>query len=136
MNRSQLFAIVAAIMIFVGCFLPWMRIDDPALTISGIDTTGTNYGKPAYPHFVLIVLFLAGSFINKLWAKRLTILIAALNLAWAFRNFGIIPRCEAGICPERLLGVYLILIGSILVLLTALFPKPPKIITKSLPKKN
>ncbi|MCH5688314.1 hypothetical protein LWM68_31065 [Niabella sp. W65] len=114
---------MAIILLIVACFMPWMRIEDPALTITGMDTSGTRYGKPALAHFVLAFFILCSAFIPKIWAKRLGLLFAALNLAWGIRNFGVIPHCEAGVCPEKLTGIYLLLIASIVLLITALFPK-------------
>ncbi len=131
MNRSLIFTVLGIIVLVVACFMPWMKIEDPALIITGVDTTGTRYGKPALAHFVLAAFILAVAFIPKIWAKRLGLLFAALNLAWGIRNFGVIPHCEAGVCPEKLAGIYLLLIASIVLMITALFPKePPVKVTK------
>lgn len=105
--------------------MPWMKLDEPAIMVSGVDTKGTNFGKPAYLHFILVAGVLVCTFIPKLGAKRANILFSALNLAWAFRNFGLITRCEGGVCPEKLAGIYIILITSIVILLTSFFPKEP-----------
>ena len=113
--------------VVIACFMPWMHIEDPSLTITGVDTTGTRYGKPGYAHFALIACVLVFSFVPKIWAKRINLLFAALNLAWAVRNFGMIPKCEAGVCPEKLTGLYIILIASIVLMIAALFPKEPPV---------
>lgn len=125
MNRSQIFTIIGVATLIIACFIPWMRIEEASITISGVDTTGTRYGKPGYGHFLFSIFILVFTFIPRLWAKRAMLLFAAFNLAWAMKNFGVIPKCEGGICPEKLLGLYLVLISSILLLLTALFPKEP-----------
>lgn len=125
MNRSLVFTISGITLLVVACFMPWMRIEDLGLTISGVDTTGTRYGKPALAHFVLAFFILISAFIPKIWAKRLGLLFAALNMAWAVRNFGVIPHCEAGVCPQKLTGIYLLLLASIVLMITALFPKEP-----------
>ena len=126
MNRSLLITLIGAALLITACFMPWMRIEDPALTISGVDTTGTRYGKPALTHFILTTLVVICSFIPRIWAKRMNLLFAALNLAWGIRNFGVIPRCEGGVCPEKLWGIYLLLVACIILMITALFPKEPK----------
>lgn len=123
MSRSQWIAVIGVFILAVACFMPWMHIEEAGLTISGIDTTGTRYGKPALVHFALSALILVCTFLPKIWAKRINLLFAALNLAWAIRNFGIIPKCEGGICPEKLSGLYLVLMASIIILVAALFPK-------------
>ncbi|MCH5720710.1 hypothetical protein [Niabella hibiscisoli] len=127
MNRSLIFTLLGIIVLVTACFMPWMRIEDPALTITGVDTTGTRYGKPALAHFVLAFFILICAFVPKIWAKRLGLLFAALNLAWGIRNFGVVPHCEAGVCPEKLAGIYLLLIASITLMITALFPKEPPV---------
>lgn len=125
MTRSQWFTVIGVIILVIACFLPWMRIEDPAITITGIDTSGTRYGKPGYAHFVWAVCILLCAFTPKIWAKRINLLFGAVNLAWAIRNFAVIPSCDGGICPERLAGLYLILIASVILMITSLFPKEP-----------
>jgi hypothetical protein len=49
-------------------------------------------------------------------------LIVALNIAWAVRNFFIISMCREGECPEKQIGLWLVLIASSLMLIAALFP--------------
>ncbi|MCH5597243.1 hypothetical protein [Niabella ginsengisoli] len=132
MNRSLLITIIGAVLLIAACLMPWMRIEDPAITISGVDTAGTRYGKPALTHFILVGLILLCSFIPRVWAKRVNLLFAALNLAWGIRNFGVITRCEGGVCPEKLLGIYLLLLACIVLMITALFPNEPKIKTGDL----
>lgn len=125
MNRSQLITIIALVILIISCFTPWIRIEDPALTITGVDTTGTKFGKPGYAHFIMGLCILLCTFISKIWVKRMNLLFAAINLAWSIRNFSIIPSCDGGICPERLIGLYLVLFASIVLMLVALFPKEP-----------
>ena len=33
-------------LLVASCFLPWMTIETKGITITGMDTTGTTYGKP------------------------------------------------------------------------------------------
>ncbi|SDE01901.1 hypothetical protein [Niabella drilacis] len=123
LSRSQWLALLAAIILTIACFMPWAQIDSIGLTLSGIDTTGTRYGKPAYNHFILTAVILVFTLIARIWAKRLNLLFGVLNLAWAIRNFILFGRCEAGDCPERQIGLYLVLLASVILLLTILFPK-------------
>ncbi|ANH83849.1 hypothetical protein A8C56_10715 [Niabella ginsenosidivorans] len=103
--------------------MPWSFIASLQLTLSGVDTTGTRYGKPAYGHFILDALILAFTLVPRIWAKRLNLLIGVLNLGWAIRNFLLFGRCEAGDCPERQIGLYLALAASVILMLTILFPQ-------------
>ncbi|MGJ7031711.1 hypothetical protein [Niabella hirudinis] len=123
LSRSQWLALFAAIILTIACFMPWAQIGSIGLSLSGIDTTGTRYGKPAYNHFILTTLILVLTFIARIWAKRLNLLFGVLNLSWAIRNFILFGRCEAGDCPERQIGLYLALLASVILMLTILFPK-------------
>ncbi len=126
MSRSQWLAIISVCALVLGCFLPWMQIPDTSIRITGVDTAGTRFGKPALVHFVLAALVLVCTLTPKIWAKRINLLFAALNLSWAIRNFGIIPRCDGGICPEKLIGLYLVMLASVLIMVAVLFPKAPR----------
>jgi hypothetical protein len=117
--------VAAALVLVISCFLTWVTIDYKNLVLTGVDTTGTSFGKPAYFHFLLTAVFLALTFIKRVWSKRLNLLITALNLAWAVRNFFIIAQCSGGECPHREAGMWLMLISSLLMLLSALFPDMP-----------
>ena len=120
--------IVAALALIIACFFPWVFIESKNITVTGIDSKGTNFGKPGYFHFAMTVFFLFFHLIPKVWAKRANLLITALNLGWAIRNFIIIPGCEGGECPVKKAGIYLLLFSSVLMLVASLFPdmKLPK----------
>lgn len=122
MNKSQLIAIIAALLIIVACFMPWVQLPNGNI-ISGVDTTGTRFGKPAYGHFILTAIVVLLTFLPYITAKRFNVFFGALNLAWAVKNFLIISRCEGGECPQKQTGFYLLLIASILLMFAVLFPK-------------
>ncbi len=124
MSRSKIITIIGIAVLIIACFMPWMHIDEPSfITISGVDTTGTRYGKPGYAHFIFSVLILLCTFIPKVGAKRVNLLFAALNLAWGIRNFGVVPACDGGICPQKMIGIYLLLLACIILMIAVLFPK-------------
>ena len=87
-----------------------------------MESTGTNFGKPGYFHFVLTAFFLLCTFVPRVWAKRLNLLITGLNVGWALKNFFIIAACSGGECPIRKIGIWFILLASVIMLLSALFP--------------
>lgn len=114
--------ILAVLLQVAAAFLPWVYIESKGLTLTGLDTTGTNYGKPSYLHLIFAAFFLAFTLIPRLWAKRVNLLVVALNLAWALRNFFMVASCQGGECPVKKAGLFLSLTASILILLSALFP--------------
>jgi len=122
MRYSKWIGLITAVILVIACFSPWIFIESKNLTISGIDTTGTTFGKPGYFHFVLAGLFLFCSFVPRVWAKRLNLLVTGLNVGWALRNFFVISGCMGGDCPVKLIGLYGVLLASVVMLVLALFP--------------
>ncbi len=114
--------LAAALTLAVACFLPWVIIESRNITVTGIDATGTAFGKPGYFHFFSIVFFLLFNFIPRVWAKRANLFIVALNLAWAIRNYFLISTCQMGECPEKQTAFYMLIPASVLMLAAALFP--------------
>ena len=112
----------AVVLLVVSCFFPWVIISSKNIIVSGVDSTGTNFGKPGYTHFVLSFFFIIFHFIPKLGAKRVNLLIVALNIAWAIRNYFIISMCREGECPQKQIGLWLVMLASALMLIAALFP--------------
>jgi hypothetical protein len=47
--------------------------------------------------------------------------LAAINLAWATRNFIMIGSCEMGECPVKHAPLYILLISAICMLVAVLF---------------
>jgi hypothetical protein len=114
--------VTAALLLTVISFMPWVVIESKGITITGIDAKGTNFGKPAYFHFIMIAFFLVFTLIPRVWAKRANLLICALNLGWALRNFIALPSCEGGECPIKKAALYLMLLSSLIMMVSALFP--------------
>ena len=122
MRFMKWIGLIAATILAVSCFFPWVIIESKNITVSGLNATGTNFGKPGYFHFFMIGFFLLFNFIPKVWAKRSNLLVVALNVAWAIRNYIIISSCQMGDCPEKKAAIYLLIPASALMLLAALFP--------------
>lgn len=113
--------VAAAIALIVSCYLPWVVIESKEIVISGVETTGTNFGKPGYFHLALAGLYLLFVLIDRVWSKRVNIFISAFNVAWALRNFAIVSACSGGECPEKQVGLYLVLISSLTMMFSVLF---------------
>ena len=122
MRYLKWIGLASAIILIMSCFIPWIFIESKSITVSGIDARGTNFGKPGYFHFAMAVFFLFFSLMPKVWAKRANLLITALNMGWALRNFIIIGACEGGECPLKKGGIWLILASSAIMLVSSLFP--------------
>ena len=96
MRYVKWIGIAAGFLLIVSCFTPWVFIESKK-----------------------IVLF---TFVQKIWAKRLNLFVTAINMGWAVRNFFIIAACQGGECPEKKSGIYFMLLASILMLISSLFP--------------
>lgn len=122
MRYMKWIGLAAAVLLVISCFTPWVFIESRNITVSGIDATGTNFGKPGYFNLLMTFIFLLFHFTPKVWAKRSNLLITALNLGWAIRNYFIISMCRGGECPEKETGIYLMLMASLIMIVSALFP--------------
>jgi hypothetical protein len=114
--------LAAVLLLTVACFLPWVTIESKDLVISGVDAKGTSFGKPGYLHLFFSFFFTICTIVPRIWAKRINLLVTSMNMAWAIRNYFIISACRGGECPEKNNGIYLMLIASIIMLVSALFP--------------
>lgn len=122
MRFPKWLSILFALLLIASCFLEWITIPSKNIVVTGVDATGTNFGKPGYFHFFTSALFILLTLIPRVWAKRWNLLVIGLNSGWALRNFLLIPACSAGICPQREIGIYLMAVSSLFVLLSGLFP--------------
>ncbi len=115
--------IIASITLVIACFMTWVVIPSKNIYVSGVDSAGTNFGKPGFFHFITCFFFIAFSLVPRVWAKRANLLVTALNLAWAIRNYFMVTLCRGGECPEKHIAVYIIVAASILMLVAALLPE-------------
>lgn len=122
MKYGMWIGILAIIVLIIACFIPWVYIESKNIIVSGFYAEGTNFGKPGLLHFILSVFILLGFIISRIWIKRTNIFLCAINLAFAVRNYILITTCFAGECPEKKIGIFLILISSIIMMVAALFP--------------
>ena len=104
MRNMKWAGLTAGALLLLACFSPWVYIESRQWLITGVDTAGTNFGKPAFLHFVLLPAFVLFTIIPRIWAKRWNLLIGAVNLAWAVRNYLETTGCSGGECPEKKMG--------------------------------
>jgi len=123
MKYSQTIGIIAALVLIGLTFTPWSYIVSRDLTITGMQTAGTDFGRPGLLHIIFGVLSTLLFAIPKIWAKRTNVFIAALNLSWAFRNYLLVTGCLMGECPEKKAGIILILVTAAIIQAMSLLPK-------------
>lgn len=123
MSRFVWFGLLAAIVLVIACFYPWVTIPAKNIVVSGVDSTGTAFGKPGYLNFVLSALFALFLVVAKDWTRKAALFAAAFNLAWSVRNFLIISICHGGVCPERQPAFYVVLVAAFCMLLAVMLTK-------------
>jgi hypothetical protein len=123
MRYSNLIGIVAALLIVVISYLPWVTIDSIPLTVTGMGASvKTVFGKPALMNFWMLGLCVVFFLIPKIWAKRINPFVAAINFAWALRNLLLLSTCRNGECPSKHPWLYVYFALSLLVLIMAILP--------------
>ena len=123
MNYSKWIGFAAAVAVLLVCYLPWVYVPSVQLEIGGMFANGKhNLGKPGLMNIICsagaAILFL----LPLVWAKRTNIFFCGFNIAWAVRNYIILSRCYGGDCPEKKLGLYLLLAAAALMLLMSFLP--------------
>src|SRR5215216_4128698 len=114
-------SILAAIILIICCFFPWVIIQSKNIKVSGVDVAGLRYGHYGYFLIPLCIVFIIFQLINKIWAKRLNVAIGAFILTISFACLWIF-RCEYGECPEKQAALYIMFVSSLVVLIGSLLP--------------
>ncbi len=125
MKLWKVFLLVSGLLLLVSLFFAWVVIESKSIVVSGMDTTGTAYGKPGLLSLFFDVLVLVFAFVPRVWAHRICIFSSALNAGWAWRNFLLLSACSGGECPQRQPSFYIYLISSFLVLVAVLLQEVP-----------
>jgi hypothetical protein len=122
MKYYKVIGILACIALVVSCFLPWAYYPDLHKSFTGFFSEQNVYGKPGtvFTFFAIISVLLL--FLNKIWAKRTLIFIAALNLGYLLKTYVIYTSCYKGYCPEKQYGIYFLIVSSLALLLISFFP--------------
>ena len=122
MKYLKWLGLLAAILLIASCFFPWVLILSKNITITGIQSDGTNFGKPGYFNLLMTGLYILFALTPRVWAKRANLIVVALNMAWSLRNYFMLTACEGGECPDTQPALYILLISSVIMFISALFP--------------
>jgi len=123
LKHSQILGIIAALCVIGSCFLPWSIIIERNIIIKGIEARGTDFGKPGLFNIIISVLMILLFVLNKLWAKRINLFLGAINFAWSIRNYIIVTTCFLGECPQKQMGLFLLVIFCTLTMVMTFLPK-------------
>lgn len=125
MKNSQWLGIGAALLVIAACFMPWAYFPDLREEFTGFFSEQNRYGRPGKVLIffcgVEIIFFL----IPRVWAKRANIFVSAVCFAWGIKSYILYSGCYRGTCPERRVGIFLVLGGSLIALVASLLPDLP-----------
>lgn len=122
MKYSQWIGIAAALLLIAACFLPWAYFPDLRENFTGFFSEKNAYGRPGkifvFFSIVSIIMFL----VPRVWAKRANLFVGALTLAFGLKSYILFTACYRGICPEKRVGIFLVLISSLILIIAAVVP--------------
>ncbi len=129
MRYYKIIGLSLCFLLIVACFLPWAYYADLDKNFTGFYSEQNNYGKPGkfFTGFAIIAAILILT--NKVWAKRTLLFLAAINIGYLIKTYLLFTTCYNTYCPEKKIGLYLLIISSVGILITVLFPKielPPE----------
>ena len=130
MKYSKWIGITACIVLIIACFLPWTYHADINKTFTGFFSEQNMYGRPGK---FLVFFALASAvliWLPKVWAKRLHLFLAALTMGYAIKTYILFISCYNAYCPDKKIGIYLMMGCCVVILVVAIFPdmrlNPPK----------
>jgi hypothetical protein len=85
--------------------------------------TGNYYGKAGIPITIITCIILLFIIIPRTWAKRVNLFLSAFLVAYCFRTFIIFTASLFEGEVEKKVGIYLMLICSVLIMIASMFPK-------------
>ncbi len=113
---------IACLILAISCFLPWAYYPDLHKSFTGFFSEQNMYGKPGKVFLFFAIASVILIFIDKIWAKRTLIFLAALNIGYLIRTYIIFTTCYKAFCPEKQYGLYLLMISCIVLLAVSFFP--------------
>ena len=114
-------SVLAAFILILSCFFPWVIIESKNITVTGMDVAGLAYGHYGYFIIPLSIIFSTLQLVNKIWAKRLNVAVGALIITISFSCIWIF-RCEYGECPQKQMALYIMFVSAAVVFIGSLLP--------------
>ena len=123
---AHITGVLTCIAIITACFMPWTYYQSIQQTFTGFNVvpfpTGNYYGKAGIPISIITGLILLLIFIPRIWAKRTNLFLAGILVAYTIRTYIIFTSALFDGEVQKFAGIYLVIIFSIVILITTLFP--------------
>lgn len=120
--------LAACIVLIVSCFMPWAYYADAHIaseverTFTGFYSYQNNYGKPGKMLVTIGIIVLTLMLLPKIWAKRTNLFVCALGVGYAVKTYILFVSCYNAYCPEKKIGIFLMLIATIVMLIASALP--------------
>jgi hypothetical protein len=114
--------LTACVLLIVACFLPWTFHADINETFTGLYTYKNQYGRPGKLLIQIAVLVFTFMILPKIWAKRINLFLCALGVGYAIKSYVLFASCYNAYCPEKKIGLYLMLISILVMMVATIFP--------------
>lgn len=125
MKYSQWIGIAAALLLVAACFLPWAYYPNLDKEFTGFFSERNTYGRPGRVMIFFCAVMILLFAIPKVWAKRTNIIVAGITIAFTIKCYIMYTGCYQGICPEKRVGIFLLLAGSAITMIASLLPDLP-----------
>ena len=120
--------LAACLLLIISCFLPWAYFADSHIVneadriFTGFYSYRNNYGKPGKFLVIFGLIAMALMLLPKIWAKRTNLFVCALAVGYAVKTYILFVSCYNAYCPEKKVGIFLMLIATIVMLISSAFP--------------
>jgi hypothetical protein len=122
MKYYKTIGLLACVLLVISCFLPWAYYADIDKSFSGFFSEQNIYGKPGKVFIFMAIVSAIMIVTNKVWAKRVHILISGINIAYLIKTYILFTGCYATICPQKEYGLYVLIASSVILMISSIFP--------------
>jgi hypothetical protein len=122
MKYSKWIGMMAALALIIVCFIPWTYHADVGKDFTGFFSEKNAYGKPGKFFIFFAATFIVLILTPRVWAKRINLFLSAMMFAYAVKTYILYTSCYNAYCPEKKIGIYLVLLCNTIILITAVLP--------------
>jgi hypothetical protein len=121
MKYSKWIGMASCILLIAVCFMPWTYHADVQKNFTGFFSQNDAYGTPGKYFVFFSVLIFVLIFLQKTWAQRVHLFVAGIMVAYAVKTYILYTSCYNAYCPEKKLGIFLVVSFSVIIFASSLF---------------
>ncbi|MEO6637943.1 MAG: hypothetical protein ABIN25_06680 [Ginsengibacter sp.] len=122
MKFYKIIGFATCALMMVSCFIPWVYYADIGKSFDGFFSEKNKYGKPGMFIMFFAVVSIILIYLNRIWAKRVHIILSAVNIGYLIRTYILFTSCYNAYCPEKKAGIYLLIVSSVVMMIVSIFP--------------